>query len=153
MDVPERLKFLAETAQAEVRQLRATDARLFAQAMTPQRAAVLRTDIDLSERADAFSARFARLQDTLGDKLLPALLQWLAEPVGAAIDNLHRAERLGWVASTEDWLVLRRLRNRMVHEYVRDDAELAQALNMAHAAVAALDAAATAMVARITQGQ
>jgi len=37
----------------------------------------------LAERLDAFAARFARLQDTAGDKLLPALLTWLGEPVGA----------------------------------------------------------------------
>ena len=49
----------------------------------------------LSERLDAFVARFARLQDSLGDKLLPALLLALAEPVGAALDNLNVGERLG----------------------------------------------------------
>jgi len=39
----------------------------------------------LPERLDAFVARFARLQNRLGDKLLPSLLTALAEPVGAAI--------------------------------------------------------------------
>jgi hypothetical protein len=54
------------------------------------RAAALKVNIDEAERTDAFVARFGRLQDTLADKLLPALLAWLAEPVGAAIDNLDR---------------------------------------------------------------
>ena len=57
----------------------------------------------LSERLDAFVARFARLQDSLGDKLLPALLRALAEPVGAALDNLNVGERLGWFDSVEQW--------------------------------------------------
>ncbi len=143
-----RLQFLAETVAAEARHLLATDGRLFAVPMTSERAAALRHDLDLSERADAFVARFGRLQDTLGDKLLPALLQWLAEPVGAAIDNLNRAERLGWIDSVEVWLSVRQLHNRMIHEYVRDDAELAAALSAAHAAVPLLEAAAKAMIRR-----
>jgi hypothetical protein len=64
--------------------------------------------------------------------MLPALLDELAEPLGSAIDNLNRAERLGFFASAEQWIKARRLRNRMVHEYVRDSAELAAALNAGH---------------------
>jgi hypothetical protein len=145
---PERLVFLAETVMAEARHLAATDARLFSEPMNEARVADLRLDIDLSERADAFVARFGRLQDTLADKLLPTLLQWLAEPLGAAIDNLNRAERLALITSVDQWLEVRRLRNRMIHEYVRDDGELAAALNAAHQAVPLLAAAAAAMVER-----
>jgi Asp-tRNA(Asn)/Glu-tRNA(Gln) amidotransferase A subunit family amidase len=92
----------------------------------------LRHDIDLAERVDAFVARFGRLQDTVADKLLPALLQAKAESVGPALDNLNKAERFGWLASVDEWLVVRKLRNRMIHEYVKDPAELAQALQAAH---------------------
>ncbi len=119
---------------AEARHLQTTDSRLFAEPMTPERAASLSLDIDLAERTDAFVARFGRLQDTLADKLLPALLDWLAEPVAPAIDNLNRAERLGWVQSVDLWIEARRLCSRMVHQYVRDPTELALAL-MAHGAV------------------
>lgn len=141
----QRLRFLAEVVIAEADHLLATDARLFAEPMTAARAIGLRTDIDQSERVDAFVARFGRLQDTLGDKLLPQLLQALAESVGPAVDNLNRAERLGWIASVDTWLESRRLRNRMIHEYVRDPSELAAALNLAHAAVPVLNSAARAM--------
>jgi len=51
-------------------------------------------DEALAERLDAFVARFARVQDTAGDKLLPVLLQRVGEPVGSALDNLDRAP--GW---------------------------------------------------------
>ena len=74
----------------------------------------------LSGRLDAFVARFARLQDSLGDKLLPALLLALAEPVGAAIDNLNVGERLGWFDSVEQWRSVRALRSQMIHDYVED---------------------------------
>ena len=148
MNTRVKLRFLADTVMAEAEHLQTTDGRLFAVAMTPERATTLRTDIDLAERTDAFVARFGRLQDTVADKLLPALLDWLAEPVGPAIDNLNKAERLGWIESVEAWIEVRRLRNRMIHEYVRDSAELAAALMAAHAAVPLLAAAAAAMAAR-----
>lgn len=138
----DKLRFLAETVLAEAALLRITDGRLFAAPMDALRAASLRHDIDLAERVDAFVARFGRLQDTLGDKLLPAVLIWLAEPVGPAIDNLARAERLGWIGSATDWIECRQLRNFMIHEYVRDMAVLAAALSKGHWAVALLDAAA-----------
>jgi len=144
-----KLQFLAETVLAEARHLQTTDTRLFSTAMTPERAGTLAVDIDLAERTDAFVARFGRLQDTLADKLLPTLLDWLSEPVAAAIDNLNRAERLGWIASVEDWTQVRRLRNRMIHEYVRDPAELAFALQTAHAAVPLLLQAAESMASRV----
>lgn len=152
MDVSPRLKFLAETVLAAAGHLQTTNVRLFAAPMTVERAVSLRDDIDLAERTDAFVARFGRLQDTLADKLLPALLDWLAEPVAAAIDNLNRAERLGWIQSVETWIEVRRLRNRMIHDYVRDPAELAFALTSAHAAVPMLTAAAHAMGTRVLAG-
>ena len=150
-DPGERLRFLAETVRLESEHLRLTDARLFAEPMDETRVLRLRGDIDLAERVDAFVARFGRLQDTVGDKLLPALLAWLAEPLGPAIDNLTRAERLGWIASVDHWLEARRLRNRMVHEYVRDAVELADSLTRAHLAVPLLGDAAAAMVTVVVQ--
>ena len=73
----------------------------------------------------------------------------LLEPTGSVLDNLNRAEKLGWVSSAADWAALRLLRNRMVHEYVSDAAVLADALNAAHAGVPDLVAAASAMAARV----
>ena len=78
------------------------------------------------------------MQVTLGDTLLPVLLRQVAEAVGTALDNLDKAERFGWLPSATDWLALRKLRTRLIHEYVRDIAELAEALNAAHAGVPVL---------------
>lgn len=71
----------------------------------------LESNPDLAERVDAFVGRFGRLQDTIGDKLLPSLLVLLGERPSAAIDNLDRAERLGFIKSTEDWMTMRALRD------------------------------------------
>lgn len=146
-----RLRFLVETVLAEATLLSVTDGRLFATPMDATRAATLREDTDTSERVDAFVARFGRLQDTLGDKLLPRLLQWLAEPVGPAIDNIAKAERLGLIGSGEQWIEARQLRNFMVHEHVRDPAVLAAALQRGHETVPLLLEAARAMAEAVEQ--
>lgn len=130
-----RLAFLVETVELETQHLCQTDQRLFQRPFDAARAAGLRINVDEAERTDAFVARFGRLQDTLADKLLPELLRCLAEPVGPAVDNLDRAEKLGLLRSADDWLAARKLRNRMVHEYVRNPAELAEALNEGHSLV------------------
>ena len=131
-----RLGQLLETVALEAEYLQATDKLLFAEAFTAERAATLRQDPQLAERLDAFNARFARLQDTAGDKLLPALLVCAGETVGSVLDNLDRAERLGMLAQSSDtWIAARNLRNRMVHEYIRDPALLAGAVNEAHRVV------------------
>ena len=109
----EKLRFLAQTMRAAADLLALTDGRLFAVPMDARRAATLREDVDLGERVDAFVARFGRLQDTLADKLLPEILNWLGEPVGPAIDNVARAERLGWIIDGQAWLDARQLRNRI----------------------------------------
>ena len=68
------------------------------------------------DRLESFVGKFSRMQDTVGDKLLPLLLAALGEKTGAAIDNLDRAERLRLIHSTDEWIIMRNLRNQMVHE-------------------------------------
>ncbi len=144
--VGERLKFLVRVVQRQCEHLRTTDARIFATPFTADRARALASDPELSERVEAFVSRFARLQDTLGDKLLPTLLHALGETPGAFIDALDRAERLGLIRSADEWLTTRHLRNQMVHEYVEDPAILADALQSGHELVALLTNAADAMI-------
>jgi hypothetical protein len=84
----------------------------------------------------------------LGDKFLPQLLLALAEKPGAAIDNLDRAERLGWIESVEAWLEIRKLRNQMVHEYIEDLTLLTSALQTGHKHVSILVVAGQKMLAQ-----
>ena len=151
MKTSARLDYLLETVALEARHLEQTDQRVFARPFDAARTQALRHHIEDSERTDAFTARFGRLQDTLGDKLLPELLNCLGERLGPVIDNLDRAEKLGLLESADQWLALRKLRNRMVHEYVRDMQALANALNEAHAAVPSLLACANRMAAYVAQ--
>lgn len=115
-DVRARLQFLCRVINKEAHYLQETDTRLFGCVLTPDSLRHIADDPLLAERLDAFVSRFGRLQDTLADKFLPVLLDVMAEPKGAAIENLDRAERLGWLDSTDAWLEMRKLRNQMVHE-------------------------------------
>lgn len=126
-----RLEWLLEVAGHEGRHLLQTTERLFVQTLDAEWYASLETDPDLAERVDAFSARFGRLQDTIGDRLVPELLRQLLEKPGSALDNLHRLEKLGLLESAEAWIEARNLRNRLVHEYIRDPAEFLGALDRA----------------------
>ncbi len=58
-------------------------ADLFDRAFVYPTADAIRLDPELPKRTDAFVSRFGRLQNTVADKLLPNLLCWVAEPVGA----------------------------------------------------------------------
>jgi uncharacterized protein with HEPN domain len=80
------------------------------------------------DQLESFSAKFSRLQDTLRDKLLPLFLKLSAEPVGTAIENLYRAEKLGLIMDTVQWLSARQLRNFLIHEYIEDLTVLLESL-------------------------
>ena len=91
----------------------------------------LEQNADCAEQMEAFVSRFGRMQDTMADKLFPRWLLALAETPGSQIETLNRAERLGVLTSTERWLEMRNLRNRLVHEYMTDPAKFAQDLVLA----------------------
>ncbi|MCU0842315.1 MAG: hypothetical protein MUC79_11435 [Thiobacillaceae bacterium] len=141
-----RLQFLTRVVRKECRHLASTDQRLFGNGFTLVQANQLEANPDLAERVEAFVGRFGRLQDTLGDKLLRLLLTALGEKPAAVIDNLDRAERLGFLASADEWMAMRELRNQMIHEYVEDPVVLTSALLSGHAFVPELVAAADRMV-------
>lgn len=155
MNLPEaarlRLQFLCRVVQRESRYLQQTTQRLFIDDFTAQAVAQLEADPDRAERVEAFVGRFGRLQDTLGDKLIPAVLAALGERCGPAADNLDRAERLGFVASADEWFAMRGLRNQMVHEYVEDPAVLWDALQAGRRYVPALANTAQALVSEVTR--
>jgi hypothetical protein len=78
---------------------------------------------------DQFSTRFAKSQDYMGAKLFPAVLERVKEPSEQQtfIDKLHRLEKIGAIPSTDQWLLLREMRNQFSHEYP-DDPELQVAI-------------------------
>ncbi len=71
---------------------------------------------------DQFSTRFSKLQDTMGEKLFPAVLELTKEQGNLLtfVDRLHRLEKIGAIPSADDWLLLREMRNAFSHEYPDD---------------------------------
>ena len=147
--ITERLLFLANVVKRELKHLQATDKRLFSNPLTLAAIEQLENDEALSETVEAFVGRFCRLQDTLGDKLLPQLLIYLGERPTVVVDNLDKAERLGWIKSTDTWLEMRQLRNQMIHEYIENPNILLNALNAGHEFVSELADVAERMLSEV----
>jgi uncharacterized protein with HEPN domain len=116
-----RLEHLLVVIGKEVKYLKQTTQRLSVEAIDTSWVTQLDEKPELAERIDAFVARFGRLQDNLGDKLVPEILRQILEIPKAAIDNLNKMEKLGLLTSVLDWVEARNLRNRLVHEYVDDN--------------------------------
>ena len=74
---------------------------------------------------DQFAYRYTRLQDDMGARLFPAVLKALGEDIAplSAIDRFGRLEQLGWLASADEWLALRQVRNQFAHDYPDSPAE------------------------------
>lgn len=80
--------------------------------------AAMEQDSALRRLTDQILYRFTKLQDTLGERLVPATLGWLREAhEGRPMrDRLDRLEKLGFL-DVEAWLQWRDVRNRLAHEY------------------------------------
>jgi hypothetical protein len=80
---------------------------------------------------DQLAYRFAKLQDTLGEKVLPGLIDLAGEPLpdsATFAEKLQRLERLGAIESAAGWRELRELRNQIAHEYLEQPALRAAAI-------------------------
>lgn len=80
---------------------------------------------------DQYIFRFSKLQDTIGTRLFPQILESLAEPVTdkAFIDILNRLEKLGILDSAFSWVQLRKIRNDIAHEYPASLIERIEGIN------------------------
>ena len=89
------------------------------------------TDQNITD-IDQFLYRFGKLQDTVGEKLFPAILMFLREEKirsKSFIDILNRLEKLEILDSKDDWLELRKIRNDLSHDYDDNPEEMASAIN------------------------
>ncbi|MEB3198159.1 MAG: hypothetical protein VKP62_13245 [Candidatus Sericytochromatia bacterium] len=116
----ERARQALALAEREAHHLAYTARTLFAEALDPAWVAQLPQREDRAEKLDAFVSRFARLQDHLGDKLLPRFAALLGEAPRSLLDVLAFGERMGWIDDAEAFVGARKLRNLLVHEYLTD---------------------------------
>jgi uncharacterized protein with PhoU and TrkA domain len=124
------LKYLPEHASAalialdlalkEAAHLRYSQATLFALPIDLVWVQTLSDRPEVAEKVEAFVSRFGRLQDHLGDKLMPRLAALVGEDSKTLLDALAIAEKTELLASADAFIAARRLRNALVHEYMHD---------------------------------
>ncbi len=137
-DNEQRLNFLKKVVHQEIQLLQYASNRLFNDHFSPTfpfSSTHLTEKLEDPEFAlvlEAYTSRFCRLQDTVGDKLLPAWLYAQGEIPKTAMENLTYIERLGLLDSAQQWVEIRLLRNQMVHEYIDSPQRLFEALELAH---------------------
>lgn len=107
-------------AELKAKHLRYTVGTLFDENIDIEWVRRLSDREDLAEKIDAFVSRFGRLQDHLGEKLLPAFARLLGAQPKSLLDVLAYAERMGWIANAEEFIGTRKLRNLLVHEYMTE---------------------------------
>lgn len=117
-----------------------TAAMLDWQAGDPPSVEALDQDAAVRRLTDQILYRFTKLQDAMGERLVPTTLAWLQEPQESwpMRDKLDRLEKLGYL-DVEAWLQWRDVRNRLAHEYPGT-------ADLRHAAVLPAMAAARLMV-------
>jgi uncharacterized protein YutE (UPF0331/DUF86 family) len=85
-------------------------------------------DFEIIKLIDTFIFRFMKLQDYMGNKLFKAFLITVGEYTDdmSFIDILDKLEKLRIINSTEEWLKIRKLRNKLAHEYPDEFEEIKQ---------------------------
>ncbi len=114
--------------------LRYTQSTMFSETIDVTWVERLESDEEKAEKIDAFVSRFGRLQDFIGEKLIPRFAYLLGEKPKSLIDVLAYAEKMAWLESAEMFFAARKLRNLLVHEYMTDSLLFLQALLSANAA-------------------
>ena len=81
---------------------------------------------------DQLIFRFSKLQDSMGGKLFPAILENLGEDIEGLpfIDRLSKMEELNIIPGADEWILLRETRNIVTHEYPFLTDEVIQGLNL-----------------------
>ena len=80
---------------------------------------------------DQFLFRFAKLQDTMGQKLFRWILICMDEEVEGKpfVDILNRLEKLSLIESANEWRTLREDRNELAHNYEDEPELMSEAIN------------------------
>ncbi len=146
----EDARLALELAKKEMSHLSYTQRTLFVANIDIEWVQSLPEREDLSEKIDAFVGRFSRLQDHIGEKLIPRFASLLGESPKSLLDVLAYAEKMGWVRNAEEFIGARRLRNLLVHEYMADARLFLEALIAAKSATELLFGVVAAITAEAT---
>ena len=89
----------------------------------------LKNDYDAEEqdRFESLTAKFARLSDLIIKQAIKAIdILDLDEPSETVRDAINRAEKKGLIESAGRFVEIRKLRNRIAHEYAESEDEISE---------------------------
>jgi len=89
------------------------------------------------DRLDLYLARLSKLQDFITSKLFRSVALASLEDTSqdvSLIDALRRMEKYDIIHDFDEWLGIRLLRNSFTHEYLTDEATIAENINTAFSA-------------------
>ena len=136
MDEVIKLKCASALEECKKHVQRINTALKFLEPLFPLTEAVLNALSDEQTAVlDQFLYRFAKLQDCIGLRLIPAVYALLESDTSAHpfIDILNRLEKLGVLTSAADWQYFRSLRNNFAHEYPDRPEDIVHGLNALYA--------------------
>ena len=136
MDEVLKLKCASALEECKKHAQRINTALKFLEPLFPLTEAVLNALSDEQTAVlDQFLYRFAKLQDCIGLRLIPAVYALLESDTSAHpfIDILNRLEKLGVLTSAADWQYFRSLRNNFAHEYPERSEDIVNAINALYA--------------------
>jgi hypothetical protein len=97
-------------------------------------------DKDVVEHIDQMIFRFTKIQDGMGRRLIPLIIEVLEADTSEMtfIDKLNRLEKFGLIEPGE-WNIYRKIRNDLTHSYPEEKEALLEAINEAVAIIQRLE--------------
>ena len=82
---------------------------------------------------DTFIYRFIKLQDMMGEKLFKLTLNEIGEYKDnmSLLDILDKLEKLELIDNSNDWMMYRKLRNQLTHEYPDNEDDVIEGIKIA----------------------
>ena len=89
-------------------------------------------DFEKIKTVDTFIYRFIKLQDMMGDKLFRIFLDAIGEYKDdmSLLDVLDKLEKLEIIPHGEEWMMYRKLRNKLTHEYPNNEEEIVEGIKI-----------------------
>ena len=86
---------------------------------------------NMIEHIDQYLFRFAKLQDTIGERLFKSILLFLEEDIEGKpyMDILNKLEKISLLEDKNTWRKLRDIRNEISHQYDDNAEDMAIVLN------------------------
>ena len=83
-------------------------------------------DFEKIKTIDTFIYRFIKLQDLMGEKLFKVFLDEIGEYKDSMslLDMLDKLEKFKIIKNASDWMVYRKLRNQLTHEYPNNEQDV-----------------------------